>query len=247
MKRWTTILLAAILAFSLTACGGAAYDPGEEELETLESPETQQEAEQTDAKELAQEIYQILQEAGGQTRTLGEDLCAAWKAGLEEEDALLEDGVALLDKKVSLDAKELTEGAARRTVELEGHQWERLSQRERADYRKNVNQGFVQAKEEDRLFGFCIETVLRSYQAKDIGQTMEDSMREVRTQLRKMGSEHSDSPYGEELRHFYNVVGDYYAWCIAPHGTYQEAEENLTNYRTQMDEISQNLDPDLAA
>ena len=244
MRQCTAILLAAILAFSLTACGEPAYDP--EKDKTDASQQNVQQEEKTDAQQLIHGIYQELKQAGTQTETMGKDLCAAWKAGLDDETALLKNGIKLLDQKVSLNAKELTEGAAHRMAELDGSQWERLSAEKQAAYRKDVQKGFVQAKKEERLFGFCIETVLRAYSANGTAEKVDVCLRELRNELRNMGSEHSDNPYGEDLRSFYKTVGDYYAWCVTPHGSYQEAAETLNGYQTQIETITGELDEALA-
>ena len=219
MKRVFCFLLACVLCFSAAGCR-----------------KTDQEA-----YVISKSAYQSVNTAYELTESFGSDLYDAWRAAIyDDDDEIVEKGIASLASEVSLSEDELRLGAACAAVETIGMSWDELSEEEKQLMLESADELLSLA--EDELFSFCVLTVVKAYERNGDIERIQEALTAAKSDMKQLSESYSDYEHYPALKEYYTTTSSFFDFCQNPTGSFEQVKDTINNYRNQARDCVNDLD-----
>lgn len=218
MKKWSALLLALIMAFSLCSCG-----KNKEALKVSEAAYTN-----------ISDAYELIEK-------FSSDVYAAWRAGIYDENELTSgDGVKYLASRLNLTEDELCDGTACLMMKMNGMDWNTLAEEEKDLTREIARYAFVLYS--DDLFSFCVNAVETAYELSGRFDTIQTLLNDGKTQLKTLSEKYSDYEHYSSIKGYYTSVCSFFEFCKETDCNFKQLQDTINDYRSEIRDYKSNLD-----
>lgn len=214
MRKYISVFVAVALLFSLAACSDGSKK----------------------AFEASKIAYNNVDIAYGITEQFGDDVYAAWHAGIYDEEELFKKGVAYLATELHLSEDELKEGVYYVVAGLLGE----MSDKDKALLTNNTA-GIFKIME-DELFSFCVRVVTSAYIVNGKVEEAQTALNIARTQMKELGSEYSDYEHYASLKEYYTTTVSFFEFCQNPTGSFEQIKITINDYTNKIRDCKMELD-----
>lgn len=219
MKKTIVLLLVIVMCLSLTACGGdkKAFEASKAAYDNID---------------IAYEI----------TEQFGSDLYEAWRLGIYEDEAVLEDGAKHLATELSLSEEEIRIGAAYHIATyIYDENWDELSDEEKETYIEEDSDIYFTFYEED-LFSACVWCVTDAYIANGKVKEAQTALDAAKAQMKELGQEYSDYEHYPNLKGYYTTTSSFFEFCNEPTGSFEQVKDTINDYKNDARDYISDLD-----
>ena len=192
----------------------------------LEAEKEANELYKDDAKTVAKEIYDELNDVYATSDIIMGTVSSAWHYGIFGED----------------DSYDVWGGFASET----GMDKEKLKSAYKSLYASSDNEIY----NEVLMFGptdfqSCVNTVIQVYRDEGILDTCDTELTDAETKLKEIYNANPDEQYISDLRDYYSKVKGYYDFATSPSGSYDELSATVEGHRKDIDDLKNSLSFDL--
>lgn len=210
------LILGALLAISLTSCGGILP------------------ASKNTQFELASQAFDEIEKAYNIAEQFGSDIYDAWMAGIYDSDELTDYGLTHLAKKVSLSESELLAGA---TALHNGENGTSTY----TSYDIMHWMSIVDSSDDIPLFSYCTSIVSYAYKENGKANEARDALTEAKALMKEMSEKYSDYEHYPSLKGYYTTTNAYFEYCLSPTGSFEQAKTTINDYRNKAREYRNDL------
>jgi len=192
----------------------------------------------TTKEDKAQEIYDLLISASEMAEKMGSDTYTAWNDGIHEAD---EAGYDLYDlaENLSLSADDLKKGFAYAANEDE---WETMTDEEKEEKINSANKTFsLYLAISKSQFSLCVEVVTNAYIVTGKSDEIKSTLNEAKSKLKDLNEDYPDYEVYTKLKNFYTKIQIYYDYCMNPTGSFNELQNIIKEFRTDVREAKNEL------
>lgn len=209
MKKYIALLLAAIMCFSLCACGGSSNKK---------------------AFTAAQAAYNNIDDAYQIIEQFGSDIYEAWRLGIYDDD---EDDFSLkyLSKSLSLSETELKTGFA---YAVDKDKWDNMDDKEKKEAIDSAEAMFtIYTILGDNAFSACVEAVTCAYEVSGKTAEVQELLDEAKGQMKEMSDKYSDYEHYPSLKGYYTAANAFFNFCKNPTGSFEQVKTTINDYRNE--------------
>lgn len=247
MKKVLVLLLVLVMCISLGGCGGpkcSIEGCGEKAVEdtTYEEPYCSNHLASKKSYDLAKNAYDMIGVAYGYCEWMGNDIIAAWRAGIYDKSDFAKKGssdkVELLASKLTLSYYDTSVGAAAAyQLRWKGVAWETLSEEEKEESRTSDGTYMLTLEAYgSELFQACVMSVIEGYTHNGYAGSAQSSLDLAKGYIKTLSQEYPDYSFFNELKDYYTAVNSYYEFCMSPTGNFEQASNTNNDYQKQVKE-----------
>ena len=216
MKKYICLFLSFFIVFILTSCGNAAYDK-------------------------SQEAYNEISKAYEISDQMGSDIYEAWRLGIYEDEAILDDGASYLAKELGLSEDEIVEGIVYTYMEMVSDiDYETATEEEKEEGRNFADAYF--ALMEDDLFSACVMAVSNAYKANGKVAEAQTALDNAKALMKDLSSKHADYEHYPNLKGYFTNTSSLFEFCKNPDGSFEQVKDTINDYRNEARDFKSDLD-----
>lgn len=218
MKRIISLVLAAVMCLSFTACG----------------------SKEKKAFEASKAAYDNIDIAYEITEQFGSDIYEAWRLAIYKKDEVIDDGVSYLATELSLSADEIREGVAYTIAAIVNEDWDTMSEEDRESYIVLADAAF--SIMEDDLFTLCVLSVSNAYAVNGSAEKVETALDEAKAQMKELSADYSDYEHYPNLKGYYTTTKSFFDFCQNPTGSFEQVKDTINKYKNEARDYISDLD-----